>query len=287
MSSLAERLVQQLLKFQQRKAELEREEKVLQEKEQQKASLEEQLKQLKEQVEEVHSIQVELEEQHHVAVEEFYKARTADEACRWDMEAEMHSLRDEAIAYGREALKMEDDAMRENQLLKRQLEIYEKYCAEGQKKYNEIMKSREEEYAKLEAKREANLALVSQLEKELEEENERLLQVRKECQEAQAAADSWMIRMTEIEEKLMNTRKFFEGFQKERERQLCRIRSLESERDSLTARMERSKQERDKERAKAVALEEKVGVYRKQIEKLVAMTRFFESGGMADNEKET
>ncbi|CBH15988.1 hypothetical protein, conserved [Trypanosoma brucei gambiense DAL972] len=283
MSSLAERLVQQLLKFHQRGAELEQEQKTLAEEEKCNQTLQERLKQMQEQVQKVREIRAVLNEHNRAAEEKYEQAIKDDEAKRALMSEELQATLSEVNSYAEEIAHMEAKAAQENKLLKEQLEIYTRFHLDGQDKYNEIMRSREQEYAKLEAKKEADAARKPQLLAELSEENERFLQTRKEEKELEVLMDGWVARVTELQERFLKARRFFESFKEEKERHVKRIRSLESEKTVLLARVERCRAERDKEQAKAKAFEEKVITQKKQIEKLSAVAHMLESGSLAES----
>ncbi|KEG14665.1 hypothetical protein DQ04_00351020 [Trypanosoma grayi] len=279
MVSVSERLVLQLVKMHQREAELEREKLTLHEKDELKARLQERLAQTQEQVRKVESIRTTLEGLNRAAEEGYEQARRDDEAEREKLSEKLRVTIDAVNNYSEEVVQLDAKAQQENKSLKEQLEIYAKYHATGQDKYQEIMKAREAEYAKIAAKRDAEVARQPQLESELEVESRGLEEARKEHAELQEQVNVWLDRMTEIQQRLLKAKGSFESSRDERERQVRRIRSLESDRQLMVSRAEKSKALRDNEHAKVLALESKVEEYKKHTEKLLAVVAMLDGAG--------
>ncbi|KAF5226377.1 putative Myosin-like coiled-coil protein [Trypanosoma cruzi] len=283
MTSVSERLVLQLVKLHQREEEIERERALLREREDLKASLGKRLAQVQGQLQKVESVRATLEELNRAEEEKYHEARKEDEVERERLSESLRDAIDTVNAYSEEVMKMEAKANHENKSLKEQLEIYAKHLSSGEDKYDEIMKAREAEYAKIESKRDTEAARKPQLEKELEDETRELEAARKEHAGLQEKVNGCLTYLSDFQERLLKARETFESAKNEKERQMRKIRSLESDRQLMISRAEKSKGERDKEHAKVMLLEEKINALKKQTEKIWAVVAMLD-GGDADNE---
>ncbi|EKF32679.1 hypothetical protein MOQ_003466 [Trypanosoma cruzi marinkellei] len=282
MTSVSERLVLQLVKLHQREEEIERERALLREKEDLKASLGKRLAQMQGQLQKVESVRATLEELNRAEEEKYNEARKEDERERERLSETLRDAIDTVNAYSEEVMKIEAKANHENKSLKEQLEIYANYLSSGEDKYDEIMKARKAEYAKIESKRDTKAALKPQLEKELEDETREFEAARKEHAELQEKVNGCLTYLSDYQERLLKARETFEVAKNEKERQMRKIRSLESDRQLMISRAEKSKGERDKEHAKVMLLEEKINALKKQTEKIWAVVAMLD-GGDTDN----
>ncbi|RNF05520.1 hypothetical protein TraAM80_04442 [Trypanosoma rangeli] len=279
MTPVSERLVLQLVKLRQRDEEVERERALLREREEHRVSLQERLARMQEQLQKVESVRSTLEELNRAEEQKYEQARKEDEKEREKLSESLRVAIDTVNAYSEEVMQLEAKSQHENTSLKEQLEIYAKYHSTGEDKYREIMQARETEYAKIESKRDADVARKPQLEKELAEEIEGLEAAHKEHAQLQEKVNGWLTYLEDIQKRLLKARGSFESAKSEKERQLRRIYALESDRQQMISRAEKSKAERDKEHAKVMLLEEKINTQKKQTEKLLAVAAMLEGGG--------
>ncbi|KAG8341280.1 putative Myosin like coiled coil protein [Trypanosoma vivax] len=283
MASVADRLVQQLIKHRQRLTELEREKRSLSEKEKLKAVFEEQYERVREQTQQFRAASATLEERVRAAEEECKQACKRDEEEREKITNELRLSIEEIDKYSVEVTRREVNAQHENKSLKEQLEIYEKYYGTGQDKFNELIEKRDAEYAKIEAKRDAELLRKPHLENELAEEEKLLDEVQKERNELQEKVKIWDTRLAEMQAKLVDAKKTFEGVREELERRVRRVRVLEDESRAMVARAAKSQAERDKEQSKVLDLEQKISLQKEQLKSLLNVAAILEGGGAAND----
>ncbi|KAH9578086.1 Taxilin family [Trypanosoma melophagium] len=277
MSSVADRLVQQTLRRRQREAALAQEKETLREKEELRAQLQKRRDEARAQLQRVEAVRVSLNGLQRTAQEKYEEACRSDEEERANLSEKLRVAIDAVNAFSEEITQLEARARHENSSLKEQLEIYAKFHATGEDKYNEIMQAREAEYEKIAAKRDAAQERKPQLLREIEEETKELETAVKARAALQEEVDGWVNHLSEVQQRLLKARETFESAKDEKERQVRRIRSLESDRQLLISRVEKSKAERDKEHAKVEALEEKINACKKQTGKLLAVVALLDS----------
>lgn len=193
----------------------------------------------------------ESEERYNAAQAEDQKER---EAAAAELRAEMANINDAVEEISAAEMKAKSD----KQILSKKLEILSQYKNQGNSKFDEALKERDERVAKLRQSLEAQIAVKPQVEELIEKVNAKLQESRPQFEDLKAKVEEKKNFFDELRAQLDQSKQFYDEASALRDRQKKTLESIQNDIELAVSRLENTQTECATQKRRIANLEEKI-----------------------------